>query len=80
MPPAPLSHIAVPGRNCLLAAQQDTYVTALAYVPVAMTAYAALKVGRWDLSGLVKDPSGDEFAQLLGLIAFAVAMIILYAV
>lgn len=30
-----------------------------------MTAYVALKVGRWDLADLVKDPSGDEFARLL---------------
>jgi oligoendopeptidase F len=30
-----------------------------------MTAYAALKVGRWDLADLVRDPSGDEFARLL---------------
>lgn len=30
-----------------------------------MTAYAAMKVGRWDLAGLVKDPSGDEFARFL---------------
>ncbi|MEW6605373.1 MAG: M3 family oligoendopeptidase [Thermoproteota archaeon] len=30
-----------------------------------MTAFVALKVGRWDLADLVKDPSGDEFAWLL---------------
>jgi oligoendopeptidase F len=30
-----------------------------------MTAYAALKVGRWNLADLVKDPSGDEFIYLL---------------
>ena len=30
-----------------------------------MTAYAAMKFGRWDLGGLVKDPSGDEFARFL---------------
>jgi len=41
-------------------------VTAVAYVPVAMTAYAALKVGRWNLADLVKDPSGDELTRLLG--------------
>ncbi len=40
-------------------------MTAVAYVPVAMTAFAALKVGRWDLTDLVKNPSGDEFALLL---------------
>jgi oligoendopeptidase F len=40
-------------------------VTAMAYVPVAMTVYAAMKVGGWDLAGLVKDPSGDAFTQLL---------------
>jgi oligoendopeptidase F len=41
-------------------------VTAIAYVPVAqMTAYAAMKVGQWDLAGLVKDPSGDEFGRYL---------------
>ncbi|MEO9294434.1 MAG: M3 family oligoendopeptidase [Nitrososphaera sp.] len=27
--------------------------------------YSTLKVGQWDLSGLVKDPAGDEFAQFL---------------
>lgn len=27
--------------------------------------YSALKVGQWDLSGLVKDPAGSEFAQFL---------------
>jgi oligoendopeptidase F len=37
----------------------------MAYVPVAMTVHAAMKVGGWDLAGLVKDPSGDAFAQLL---------------
>src|SRR5437870_10409259 len=37
----------------------------MAYVPVAMTVYAAIKVGGWDLAGLVKDPSGDAFRQLL---------------
>ena len=37
----------------------------MAYVPVAMTVYAAMKVGGWDLAGLVKDPSGDAFRQLL---------------
>jgi oligoendopeptidase F len=41
-------------------------VTARAYVPVIrMTAYAAMKVGRWDLADLVKDPSGDEFGRYL---------------
>lgn len=30
-----------------------------------MTAYAAMKVGRWDLTDLVKDPSGDEFGRYL---------------
>lgn len=45
----------------------------MAYVPVAMTAFAALKVGRWDLADLVKDPSGDEFAQLLKSIEVQVA-------
>jgi oligoendopeptidase F len=30
-----------------------------------MTAYAAMKVGRWDLADLVKDPSGDEFGRYL---------------
>jgi oligoendopeptidase F len=30
-----------------------------------MAAYSAMKVGRWDLAGLVKDPSGDEFARFL---------------
>jgi oligoendopeptidase F len=30
-----------------------------------MTAYAAMKVGRWDLADLVKDPSGDELGRLL---------------
>jgi oligoendopeptidase F len=38
----------------------------MAYVPVAhMTAYAAMKVGRWNLGDLVKDPSGDEFGSFL---------------
>jgi oligoendopeptidase F len=37
----------------------------MAYVPVAMTVYAAIKVEGWDLTGLVKDPSGDAFRQLL---------------
>jgi len=37
------------------------------------TPYAALKVGRWDLADLVKDPSGDEFAQLLKSIEVEVA-------
>lgn len=27
--------------------------------------FAALKIGAWDLSGLVKDPAGSEFAQFL---------------
>ena len=27
--------------------------------------YSSLKVGTWDLSGLVKDPAGDEFKQFL---------------
>jgi oligoendopeptidase F len=30
-----------------------------------MTAYAAMKVGRWNLAGLVKDPSGGEFSSFL---------------
>jgi oligoendopeptidase F len=30
-----------------------------------MTAYAAMKVGRWNLGDLVKDPSGDEFGRFL---------------
>src|SRR5439155_334286 len=64
-PPALQSRIAIPSGNCSPRAQQDTYVTAMAYVPVAMTAYAAMKVGGWDLAGLVKDPSGDAFRQLL---------------
>lgn len=49
-------------------------MTAVAYVPVAMTAFAALKVGRWDLADLVKDPSGDEFASLLKSIEEQVAL------
>lgn len=40
-------------------------MTAKAYEPVIMTVYAAMKVGGWDLAGLVKDPSGDAFGQLL---------------
>lgn len=30
-----------------------------------MTAYAAMKVGRWNLADLVKDPSGDAFNSFL---------------
>jgi oligoendopeptidase F len=30
-----------------------------------MTGYAAMKVGRWDLADLVKDPSGDAFSNFL---------------
>jgi oligoendopeptidase F len=30
-----------------------------------MTAFAAMKVGRWNLAGLVKDHSGDEFRRYL---------------
>ncbi|HXG07983.1 MAG TPA: oligoendopeptidase F, partial [Nitrososphaera sp.] len=39
----------------------------------ATTTFAALKVGRWDLSDLVKDPFGDEFSQLLKSIESEVA-------
>src|SRR5919198_223756 len=64
--PAPQCHIAVFGRNFSLPAQEDTYVTAMAYVPVThMTAYAAMQVGRWNLGDLVKDPSSDEFNSFL---------------
>ena len=38
----------------------------MAYVPVAhMSAFAAMKVGRWNLADLVKDPSGDAFRHFL---------------
>ena len=28
--------------------------------------YASMKVGQWDITDLIKDPSSEEFSQFLG--------------
>src|SRR5688572_23589224 len=37
----------------------------MSVAPMTRSSYVTLKVGRWNLADLVKDPSGDDFKRLL---------------